>query len=130
MFNVKIELPLNNKTEDKLHGLIHSDLNQDHLKLSKKNSQTDYTFRYIMDSRLGVVFVRTQRCNKKLRIEIKESIRGIIPIIFLLLSGIISLFFSKLKLGLGLTILSFVYLYIVYFNFKIATKDISNFFSE
>ena len=99
------------------------------LSLVREISDSDKRFRYLIDSRLGIVYVDISIKKSNYCIVIKESIKGLFAPFFLLTLGFILLCISKTNMAIILLITSLIYLYIIYVNFSYSKKDILALFS-
>jgi hypothetical protein len=119
-----ISLP-ENHDENILLDFIQCKGIEGHLKLMKKTSNNKVHFRYLMDSRMGVIYVSLRKEKKEVSVEIKESLYGLFPIAMFFISGLGLLLFHKVSTGAFLMGMSLVYLYFIYYNFKEARTNLT-----
>ncbi len=114
---------LEEKKEANLLAFIKDRNVKDFLVL-KKRTANQLIFRYLMDSRLGEVYIYFSFNKDVITIEIKEVIGVFFAPVFIFMAGFLCFFLQKNNLGFGLIVTNFTYLYIIYHNFKDAYKNV------
>lgn len=102
---------------------------QFNLLLVEKFIASGQTYRYIMDSRLGIIYIHFQEGKNRIQICVNESKRGFFVPFFLVLMGFFSLLLSKIDVSAILFGTGLMYFYILYVNFKHAKKSIHDIFN-
>jgi hypothetical protein len=126
MFKNKFTLPLSDRhNANVLPEFIQGKCIEGHLKLVQNRPNGKVLFRYLMDSRMGVIFVSLRKEEKEVSVEIKESLHGLFPIIVFFVLGLGLFLFHKASTGAFLMGMSLVYLYFIYYNFKEATTNLT-----
>ena len=111
--------------ENILLDFVQSKGIEGHLKLVKKTSDNKVRFRYLMDSRMGIIYVSLRKERKEVAVEIKESLYGLFPIVMFFISGLGLFLFHKVSTGAFLIGMSLAYLYFIYYNFKEAKTNLT-----
>lgn len=123
--NINISL-LEDHDEDILLDFVDNEKVKNCLRLEKKISKDNLHFRYLMDSRMGVIFAIFQKEKNEIFIKIKEPLSGLFSVIVFFIAGLgFLLFDDDLRVGAFLIGMGFVFLYIRYYNFKEAVLNIT-----
>jgi hypothetical protein len=123
--NVSISLPENHDDNIMLELAENTEF-KDCLRLEKKLSNDKLNFRYLIDSRMGIIYAIFQKEKNNISIEIKEPLSGLFSVIVFFIAGIgFLLFDDDLRVGAFLVGMGFVFFYIRYYNFKEAVVNIT-----
>ena len=121
--NISIALPEKHDEDILLKFIENKQINK-YLRLEKKIAHDHLYFRYLIDSRLGVIYAVFQKEKNNISINVKEPLSGLFSIIVFFISGIGLLLFYNAGGGAFLIGMAFVFLYIRYYNFQEAVIDI------
>lgn len=122
--NVSISLP-ENHNDNIILELAENTEFKDCLRLEKKLSKDKLHFRYLIDSRMGIIYAIFQKEKNDISIEIKEPLSGLFSVIVFFIAGLGFLLFYNARGGAILIGMGFVFFYIRYYNFQEAVVDIT-----